>query len=253
MKMCFEDAFTFVAADSQYKRKLAVGALLSILWVVLLFVPFSAVFMGNIKISAILFLFCYFIDFLVFLYLVGYTYCVANNRINNNEQILPCWCEFKKIFFTGVKASMGYLIFSVPLYIALSVIFLMFFGISFLPDGAVSVLFSCVFVVALLGILCLSVFYTLGCYLMMAVFSGDLKILSFIDFKSAYYLIKENWVNYLILLLLVIAVGIVLQIAAAVLMCTIIGIIFIPPLCFYSGLVTMDLIAQFAKTKALNE
>ena len=253
MEMNFENAFTFLAQDPKYKGKLFVGSILSLLWFILLFLPLIPLSLGGLKAGAIAFLVFYCLDFLVFVYLVGYTYLVANNRVHNSEEILPCWCEFRRILSTGVKSFVGYSIFSVPILIMIAVIFVIFLLFAFVPSDMLSFIFSFFLLVLVCCVLVLGVFYTLCCYLMMASFAEDLKILSFIDFKKAYSMINGNWVNYLILLLLIFAVGVILQILACVLICTIIGIIFIPSLCFYSGLVTMDLIAQFVKTKAGSE
>ena len=83
------------------------------------------------------------------------------------------------------------------------------------------------------------------CPLMVANFFKDLKILSFINFKDAFGLLKGNVGNYCILILLFLALSVMIQVVFSLLLITIVGLIFLPVLYFYVYLVSAELTAQF--------
>lgn len=91
--------------------------------------------------------------------------------------------------------------------------------------------------------------YMLISYLMIGTFSRDLKVLSFVNFKSAFETLKKRWLNYLLLFLLIIAVGVIAQFAMLVLTITIVGAITLPWIVFYISLVSANLIAQYIKVQ----
>lgn len=249
MNMNFENAFTFIKQDENWKKKLAIGGVLSLAAVVILFIPLLATLFGckNLGLFLLLCLGCFVLDFLIYISIMGYTYIVVHNRINDKEEILPDWCNFGRNFFVGIKSLIGNGLFLLPIFIAGAMLLLSLMILSLLPPSGWSLLMACIFVMTIFILSLLGSFYMLASYLMMTQFSTDLRIVSFIDFKNAYSLLKGNWVNYLILLLLLMTVSIIMQIAGMVLICTIVGILLIPALCFYLSIVCADLLAQFAK------
>ncbi len=125
--------------------------------------------------------------------------------------------------------------------------------IAFVPLGIDILVLKYIALMVLLimiPVLCIFGFiYMLSCMLMIGNFSVDMKILDFVNFKKAYAHIRDNWANYLILLLLLIALSLILQVGAFILALTIVGVIIIPAFMFYMYLVSADLVAQFMKTK----
>lgn len=251
MDLNFEEAFSFVKQDKDWKMKLAIGGMLSFLCVLLFVLPFLFVKALDNFSLVMMFTLCFIVNVFLTLGLIGYPYAVANNRINNRETILPEWSNFTALIATGVKFLVGYCLFSIPLSIAYTVAMVLFMCMALISDEGAKVVFGILVFLIIFAIIALAFIYTLASYLMMASFSTDLKVLSFINFKKAWELMKDNWINYLILLLLVIAVSIILQFALIILSITIIGILLLPLLVFYTGLVNADLIAQFVKTKKI--
>lgn len=251
MEMDFEKAFSFITADKDWKKKITVGGTLSLLSVVLFILPFIFLFAGAKNAFLPLLIICFISNLFLMLGLLGYPYIVAYNRINNVDEPLPEWCDFGKLIAAGIKFLIGYFLFSIPLSIAYGLVTSLFAAALISNDSGKAALGVLLFILIFV-IIALTFVYTLISLLMIANFAKDLKVLSFVNFKAAYCLIKNNWANYLILLLLVIAVNIILQLGACVLAITVIGLFFVPALVFYLQLVTAELLAQFVKSKTSN-
>ena len=129
------------------------------------------------------------------------------------------------------------------------VILLIFLGALSLGTSVLSMLIMFIGFVLIFALTGLTTVYSLLYPLMCGAFSQDMNVFSFINFKKGWALLKENWLNYIILLLLLVAVGVIFHFAAMVLVLTIAGAVLIPWLCFYASLVCADLVAQFVKTK----
>lgn len=249
MEMDFEKAFSFITADKYWKKKIAVGGTLSLLSVVLFVFPFIFLFAGARDAFLPLLIICFISNLFLILGLLGYPYIVAYNRINNVDEPLPEWCDFGKLIAAGIKFIIGYLLFSIPLSIAYGIGTSLFATAALISNDSGKAALSVLLFMLIFVIIALTFVYSLISLLMIANFAKDLKVLSFVNFKAAYCLIKNNWANYLILLLLVVAVNIILQLGACVLAITVIGLFFVPTLMFYTSLVTADLVAQFALSK----
>lgn len=250
MDINFEKAFSFITEDKEWKKKISIGGGLSLLTVIVFVLPFLAtLFRASAPLAIGLLGISILLCTVIILALVGYPYQVAYNRINNTEEILPDWKNFGVLVLTGIKSCVGYFLYTLPLSIAMLVMTGLFALGAIGDNPSLKVLFLILGFTVIFVLMVLSFIYMLAYYLMMTSFSKDLKVLSYIDFKSAYRMLKNNWLNYLILFLLVIAVSVIMQFALMILFCTIIGIIFIPAMMFYLSIVNADLLAQFAKTQ----
>lgn len=249
MDLKFEEAFSFVKQDKDWKKKIGIGGALSILAVILCVLPFLFLKVASASFIFALFVVCAVSNAAVIFALIGYPYVAANNLINNSEEILPEWNDFGKLIFTGFKSSIGYCLYSIPLALAYVIILGLFACVAFVDDSIVK-LAALIFIFLLIFIIAaLSMLYMLISYLMIGTFSRDLKVLSFVNFKSAFETLKKRWLNYLLLFLLIIAVGVIAQFAMLVLTITIVGAITLPWIVFYISLVSANLIAQYIKVQ----
>ena len=80
-----------------------------------------------------------------------------------------------------------------------------------------------------------------------ASFLKDFNVFAFINIAKAYRMLKGCWKQYFTALLLILAVGVVLNIASIILVLTIIGVILIPFVFLYFQIVMMDITAQFVR------
>ncbi len=250
MEINFEKAFTFVKEDPKWGRKIAIGGLLSAVALLVLCVPFMVLpFTSSVPLYVALLATCSVFAAAIMFALAGYPFIVINNRINNKEEILPCWKEFFRIVFGGIKTAVGHFLFILPIMFFSVVILLIFLGAFSLGSSILAMLITFIGFVLIFALIGLTTIYSLLYPLMSGAFAEDLNVFSYINFKRGWELLRENWLNYLILLLLLVAVGVIFHFAAMVLVLTIAGAILIPWLCFYASLVCADLVAQFVKTK----
>ena len=115
MEINFEKAFTFVKEDPKWGRKIAIGGLLSAVALLVLCVPFMVLpFTTSVPLYVALLATCSVFAAAIMFALAGYPFIVINNRINNKEEILPCWKEFFRIVFGGIKTAVGHFLFILP-------------------------------------------------------------------------------------------------------------------------------------------
>lgn len=250
MNLDFEKALTYISKDPQWVNKLLAGSgiLLAIFAIFVIPVLLLAV-SGSGIVFVVSFFLCFICSFILSFALAGYVAQTANKRINYKNSLLPDWSEFGKFLKTGIKYFIGYFLYILPLLI-LCLVFSILLGVAL---GGCACMHSALanslsfIVLTFLGALCLFgyILVMVFCPLMMANFFKDLKILSFVDYKEAFSLLRKNAGNYFILILLFIAMCIFAQIICSILVFTIIGIILIPFVYFYIYLVITELIAQF--------
>ena len=250
MDINFEQAFSFVKEDPKWGKKIAIGGALSAVALFVLCIPFMILpFTSSVPLYVALLATCSVLAAAIMFALIGYPFLVINNRIHDCEEILPCWKDFFSIVFAGVKTTVGHFLFILPVLFFSLIVLLMFLGAFSLGTSVISVFivfFGFVFIFALIG---LTTLYSLLYPLMSGAFSEDMNVFSYVNYKRGWELLAGNWLNYLILLLLLVAVGVIFHFAAMLLVLTIAGVILIPWLCFYACLVCADLVAQFVKTK----
>lgn len=248
MNLDFEKSLTYITKDSGWINKILAGggiflAIFTIWFFPLLMLGLS----GSGVLGLTSFILCFVFAIILTLALAGFMAQTANRRINYQNSMLPDWTEFGRFIITGLKYFAGYFLYLLPVLLISSIFgCLLFTAIHGCPHcGLMNILFF--IFLTLLGALTLMVcvLFMLFCPLMMANFFNDLKILSFVDFKNAFSLLKGNISNYLVLILLFIALSILLQFIFSVLLITIIGIILIPVIYFYLYLVVAELCAQF--------
>ena len=255
MDMDFEKAFTFISEDSQWKKKLAIGGGLSFLSMIALLIPLflPVIFRGWLSLSIEGFLVSLVIGIIIFsvlnLAIFGYFSITAHNRINNQENFLPEWSEFGRLIIAGIKTIIGHVLCFLPFIFISGILFLIIVSPAVFHDNPISPFLTAIFTIAgLFGYFVLYALLLIFYYLLFGTFLKDMKVLSFLNFKTAISLVKNNIINYLIFWLLVVVISLIVQFVSIILIFTIIGILLLPWVMFYSFLVSADVIAQFVKT-----
>lgn len=253
MAIDFENALSYIGNDKKWGSKLLIGSCMLFGAIAILVIPFLIAILTSSVVGTIISLAITFvISILLCLSLSGYVMVAGNQRINNpeNEQ-LPEWSDFWCHVSVGLKYFVGYFLFFIPVVLSSLIFFAIFgaFTMSTASDKGASAAVLFIFII-LFGALALFIYLLTMIFLplMMANFTKDLRISSFVDFKNGFAMLKDNIGNYLLLILLFIAVSILGQLICSVLCATIIGIVFLPVISFYIYFVIVDLLAQFVHT-----
>ncbi len=249
MNLDFEKSLTYITKDTQWVNKLLAGSGILLATFAIFVLPvFVFVFTNSGAASIFSFVLCFVFSFVLSFALAGYIAETANKRINYQNSILPDWNDFGRFLVTGIKYFAGYFIYILPLVIASMVYFVLLgivmSGYHLNPSANHAAGFI---LMTLLGALLLLFFIMvmIFCPLMMCNFFKDLKILSFVNFKEAYSLLKDNIGNYFVLILLFIALSVLVQFVFSFLAITVVGLILIPVVYFYTYLVMAEITAQF--------
>lgn len=248
MELDFEKSLTYIAKDPQWGNKLLAGSGLVLATFVIFLFPLLMLLTGSLPVIIFSLILAMIASFAVWFIVSGYICKTAHLRITQPENdILPDWSNFGELFVTGAKYFFGYFMYLLPVcLIAFLCGFLFIVGTASYASSDGSGAFAFLFVVLLGAItLFLYVLTLLFLPLMMVNFFKYQKVLSFVNLKQGFEMLKNNAGNYFILILLFIAVGMIGQIFCSVLFATIVGIILLPILYFYMYLVIVELSAQF--------
>lgn len=233
MSISLKQAFSFVPNDAKWITKILIGGLL------LFFPTFVYVFPGikRLVLDPINYYMLALFAMLVFVSssaVCGYFFKTVHNRIVHLNGHLPSWKHFTYYIYVGIKAYLGGLILAIPFMLIMAVFAFftpMTIGKELIPFALIALL--------------LHVFYTIF-YIMLALnFSLDFRINSFFNIKKAYSLIKNNLVNYAVLVCYCLVVAMINFVATVILLNAQIFMLLLPFVSFYICLVYTDLFAQF--------
>jgi len=177
--------------------------------------------------------------FLITCLLMGYNIKFVHNTINNNEEILPCWSNFKGLFITGAK----WLAISIVYFIGVIVVSVVLTAFCMIPCSYFPVL-SFLFLIPTAFIVVASA--TLP--LLETMFAHNLEINDAFNLVRAKDLIVDNFWQYLMLLVITFGIYLLAVIPYAISAVTIVGTILIPFLAFIVKLLVRNLFAQFYKS-----
>ena len=212
MILNFKEAFTFMFKQEKFVNKYLWGTLF-IFFSILPFYAFYDEVIAGIPLKTLLTIaLCIF----VLLFPVGYSILYANSKINSNEETLPEWTgNLGNIVENSLKYYVGFTIFTIPTSIVISIFaiiaFLIAMIISILLVGsdAISTNPQMVFAAAGLTVLFTVIFmlpfvilWHLLFMLAHSSFLADTKILSFLNFKKMFGLVRKNFLNLFLLFLI---------------------------------------------------
>lgn len=257
MAMDLEKSFTFITEDSDWKKKLAIGGGLGLLSVLILLFPIllTTLFTPLVTIKFWLLLslttICVVISAVINLAIFGYFSITAHNRIYNKEKFLPEWSDFGALIAAGVKTVVGHVLCFLPFILCGAIVFLLaVFPALLFENNLLSGIFSIIsLALSLVGFFVLYALIIIFYFLLFGVFLKDLNVLSFLNFKAAYGLVKNNILNYVIFWLFVIIISLIVELVSIILILTIVGIFLLPWVFFYSYLVSAEIFAQFVRTQ----
>ncbi len=262
MDLSLGKAFAYTKADPKAKSKIFIGGLLFLLAALIYFGVFvlvpilmqgGDVMTAVIGVVVIAFAMC-FLLFAVY----GYYAKTINSKMFGSE-ILPEWSKMGEMASAGFKVAAGSFLYFLPFILIELFLFLIIFPT--MKDNPLLPLPLSLanFVINAIA----SVFYPI----MLVSFASDLKILSFVDYPRAGKLLKNNVVNYVLLLAFIFIISLVMYIPfflgglaiglsfipfglGMLLMPVGIAILLAGPFVFFwLQLVLADIHAQFGKTK----
>ena len=173
----------------------------------------------------------------------GYFLKTFNQKIFKPNEETPAWTNWKELFAIGFKSSLAGFIY-ISLFILITMIAILIFYKTGIKGNIPIVLATLVFLVWEIIILTvISIILTGG----RIVFATNLKFSSYFDYETIRKVIFDNFLKFVIYILLIIAIGAGITIAGSILQITIIGIIILPFLYFYQNMVQVDIGAQFAR------
>lgn len=246
MKYDFEKILLCVKNDEQWIKKLTIGALFLIIIAFLLMLPlFSAFLFKNFVINFTLFVVFYIIAGIIGLAVNGFGLQFAHDYRLDSKASLPDWQNFWSLTFVGFKAALGSILFLLPVILLGIVSFV--FEIHFKGSDSHSELFKTIYFIfnAIANIIYILyfVFYFLFC----ANFIKEFNLFEFLNFSSAYQLIRGNVLNYLILVVIILSLNTLFNTVALLVALTIVGLILIPFVAVYIQMVSSCLIARFVQ------
>lgn len=249
MNLDFEKALTFISKDPQWGNKILAGSgLILAVFAVYLF-PLMIMILGSVTLVMLTFLVSFVFSFILWMAISGYICETAHRRINNpDEYILPDWTDFGGLIAKGLKYFCGYFLYILPLLIA-SMLFLTMFCFAMISmDGHMNAMSALSFVLLVLcGAISFFLYILTSIFLPLGIanFVKDMKILSFVNLKESFSMLKDNVSNYVILLLLYIAIIMLANFVCSILVAIVVGLILLPIVYFYIYLVLAELTAQF--------
>lgn len=237
-------ALKSIFQQPHFLKKLIIGGVFSLLATFLVnlyaFLYFPTV-MKSIGLAILIFtvgLLGVLLHFLITCLLMGYNIKFVNNVINDKEELLPCWSNFKGLFITGVK----WLGISIIYFIAVIVISVVLTAICMIPCSYFPIL-SFLFLIPTAFIIIASA--TLP--LLETMFAHNFEINDAFNLIRAKNIIVENFWQYLMLLVITFGIYLLALVPYAISALTVVGIILVPFLAFVVKLIVRNLFAQFYK------
>ena len=187
------------------------------------------------------------------IFILGYDASNTNLRIFKPSSNLLNWENFGKLFKVGIKSAIGLGSYLVIMGVILGLAFFpaLLIIINYKANTLVLVLLGLAMFACTIIVIAMWVVYVIAAEL---AFFTDLKLKSFFNFSLINKFIIKNFFQFFIFIILTFAVNTLISILNMILMLTVVGIVIIPVLRFYSLLMINDLSAQFIRqTLEMNE
>lgn len=244
MKYDVEKAFCFIKNDKQWLKKLLIPSVIVITTILLMII--SVIFMLVTKDFKSIWSFFFILSAFFYLFsslgIYGFTLQYGHDRIYNENAPLPDWENLGSFLFIAIKASLGSLLYYLPLILFSIAATMLEIAAKSSPDSLsltssiVNIVYNLVYIL-----------YFLMFFVFNASFLKDFNLFSFLNAAKAYRMLKTTWMQYFVVVLLLLAMGALLNLAGIFMILTIIGVLAIPFALIYIQIVTMDLIAQYVR------
>ncbi len=242
MKYDLEKILSCVKNDEQWIKKLIIGGLFIVSIILLIIIPLLAIPLFP-KAFMPLLIVCATVAVLIGISIYGYGLQTGHDYINNSETKLPEWRNLGSHLLVGFKATLGSILFYLPLLFFGAIAIVLKLYLKYKAEISVTFKFLDLCFDILLQIIYL--IYTLIYPLFSANFIKNFNPFEFLNVSAAYKLFKNNKMSYLLLVLLIIAMGTLLYISSLLLILTIIGVLLIPFVAMYINIICGILIARF--------
>jgi hypothetical protein len=175
---------------------------------------------------------------------IGYVLQSVHNQVNRKEGFLPDWNNNMYLYFiNGLKYYFIKFIYVTGFSLVVLVPFIVgLILVKSFSDNSFAV-FSNIALFVVLGIVLLFVFMLLYPLIFIA-YAENFRIMDAFNIKKFYSILSKQFSNFVMCYLWVIVIGVLQVIASIVLMCTCIGILFIPFLYLPVFLVIMNLFTE---------
>lgn len=239
MKFDLEKTFSYAQNDPCWIKKCLIGSSLCIpivlSQIINSFIPNKPtpeifqtliIFLPFIAVLAIITLLCSIFTW-------GFYIKNVNIRIKNPESMLPEW-KWKELFILGIKAVAGVFVYLVFMFGVNVMLIMSAARIGVILMIVLSILWTILFLILLsLGFLS---------------FTTDTRFVSFFDYGKMKKMIVGNVLNYILFVVIILAINIMVSIVFCILMATIIGLVVAPFIIFYQSILMSDIVAQFIRT-----
>ena len=257
----FKEAFTFMFKQEMFNKKYLIGSFFMFLYALLVVFNYQNIVNGKTLFSLLALL----LSLVILMIPIGYSLIYANSKIVKNEESLPEWKgNFSNILENSIKNYVGVVLFMIPSGFVLTILGIIAAIICFIistilvgPDavntnpkffyavGGLTILFLAIVMIPILLI------FMFIAFLSYCSFLTDLKILSFFNFKKMFCLMKKNFLNMFLIILLSVVITIFYNILFKV--APILYIIVFSFIGFYFMLVFNNLNAQFVQIGMKNQ
>lgn len=250
MKYNIEESFTFVKNDKNWGKKLIKGAVIGIVAGLFFFLPPIAALISRIFNPAVMveIIICWIIAGILCLGLSGYCIKACHERIFYRDALLPEWNDFGGLVFIGFKSVLGSFMLYLPI-IAIGMVAGMYDGFGSSADKLAENYAGTMGISSIVNIIynVLYFVFTLFYFAFNANFLKDFNIFSYLNYAAVYRRINDNFVQYAILVALILALGFVFNTVVFILCISIAGLFVVPLAVLYMQLITLDLTAQFIR------
>lgn len=216
MDINFKEAFTFMCKDEKFVSKYLLGTLY-VFFSVTPYIAFYEDFLAGDWVKGLVIA---ALQLWVLMFPIGYALLYANSKITTNTETLPEWDgNLSTTIENSFKYYMGCVLFMIPTGIVFTIIAtiagIIASIISVLLIGAANftnpIMFNAAAGLTVLGtlIILLPVFLCLVFLFLMAKssFLTDMKIISFLNFKKMFSLLKKNFLNLFLIFVLACVFG----------------------------------------------
>lgn len=255
-----KEAFTYMFKDENFSIKYLIGTALILFGAIPSWILYPQIKSGQIPFvfNLLIMIFSMFIG----IFTAGFGANYANTRIRFNENLLPDWIkDISKIVTVGFKEIFGQFLFGfvsfcaiLPIFLILAFICAIIFGIIVGPsisslsstDPAFEALVLNFVIITFIILSPLLILW--GIFLLLSKFSflTDLKFASFFNLKKMVFLLKGNFLNFLIIIGISIVYGIAVNLYSYFANYHIYFATMLP-IGFYGSLVFYNLYAQFTQ------
>lgn len=255
MNFDIEKSLTYLFKETNWKKKALIGSLLMLGLTILNILSTLANYIEKLKPEQLEQYSGIIIPVLIATILIGLVCAVStmfaegyflktfNQKIFKPNEETPAWTNWKELFAIGLKSGLAGFIY-MALFGLSSIIALLILYHAGFKGNVINVFATLIFLAwEIINIIIIGTILVGG----RIAFATNLKFSAYFDYETIRKIVFDNFLKFIIYVLLVVTIGAGITIASSILQLTIVGIILVPFLYFYQNMVQLDLGAQFAR------